>query len=120
MGMRIGGSGSAQSPGIANWQQREQNFKDLFSSLKAGDLGSAKSAFAGLVSASSALSGNGALAKVVQALQGGDIAGAAKAAEALQAGRALLPLQLAATGAAAAPAPAPFSTGAGSLINLTA
>jgi hypothetical protein len=119
MGMRIGGSGSGQSPGIANWQQRQQTFKDFFSSLKSADLGSAKSAYASVVTASGTISRNGALAKVGEAPQGGDVAGAAKAAEALQAGRGLA-FQLAASASPAASVPALSSTGAGSLINLTA
>jgi hypothetical protein len=44
MGMRINSSssaGSTQSVGMANWQQKQQSFKDLFSSLQSGDMGSA-------------------------------------------------------------------------------
>jgi DNA-binding FadR family transcriptional regulator len=64
---------------MAQWQQRQQNFKDLFSSLKAGDL-------AGAQKAMSALSPNGQpssgpMAAIYKALQNGDLQSAQQAAQ---------------------------------------
>jgi hypothetical protein len=51
MEMRIGSSasvGATQSPNVANWQQRQQSFKDLSSALQSGDLGAAQKAYSAL------------------------------------------------------------------------
>ena len=91
MGMRIQGSESAsstQNVSIANWQQRQQSFKDLFSSLQSGDLTSAQKALQGVTGGSGTFNSNSPLAPNPQALQAGDIAGAQKAAQQFQANRA--------------------------------
>lgn len=122
MGMRISGSGATsatQSTAIANWQQRQQSFKDLNSALQSGDLAGAQKAFSGLTGGADTMSGSGPLAQIGQALQNGDLAGAQKAGQQLLAGRA---------GhhhghhraQAASSTPATPSSGPGSLINLTA
>jgi hypothetical protein len=90
MGMRIpssGAVGSSQSVSVSNWQQRQQNFKDLFSAVQSGDLSGAQKAFAGLTAGATNIKGNSPLAQIGQALQNGDIAGAQKAAQQLQANR---------------------------------
>ncbi len=88
MGMRISSSASmAQNTSAANWQQRQQGMKDLFSSLQSGDLGAAQKAFASLNVGNNALKGNSPMAQIGQALQSGDLAGAQKAEQAMQANR---------------------------------
>ena len=90
MGMRVGGSSAGWSgyqtnTSVSGWQQRQQGMKDLFSSLQSGNLASAQKAFSGIQN--NAGSGNSALAKVGDALQAGDLAGAQQAAKAMHAGR---------------------------------
>ena len=51
MGMRIDSSastGATQGVAMANWQQKQQSFKDLFSSLQSGNLSSAQAALKSL------------------------------------------------------------------------
>lgn len=86
MGMRVGSTGSmgaSQSSSVSNWQQRQQGIKDLTASLKAGNLGAAQKAFAGLNGSSNA-NGNSPLAQIGQALQNGDLQGAQQAMQAMQ------------------------------------
>ena len=88
MGMRVGSSSptwsSYQTSAVSGWQQRQQGMKDLFSSLKSGDLASAQAAFANVQT--NATSSNSALTKIGDALKSGDMAGAQQAAQAMQAG----------------------------------
>jgi hypothetical protein len=88
MGMRVGGSSAAwasqQNNTIGNWQQKQQNVKDLFSALKAGDLEGAKKAIASLDgTAAGAANPTGPFAAISKALQSGDIQGAQAAAQAM-------------------------------------
>ena len=89
MGMRVSSSGSAsasQSASISNWQQNQQNIKDLTASLKSGDLAAAQKAFASLSgnNSTSNANSNSPLAKIGQALQNGDLKGAQDAMLAMQ------------------------------------
>jgi hypothetical protein len=132
MGMRIGNSGSAgatQSTGVSGWQQRQQDFKDLFSSLKSGDLAGAQTAFSGLSGGSAGVNASSPLAQIGQALQNGDLAGAQQAAQAFQANRSggghhhhHGGSSAAGTASSATPAAATGtgSAGVGALLNLTA
>jgi len=80
MGMRASGASMASnSASMAQWQQRQQNFKDLFSSLKAGDLAGAQKAMAAL--SPNGQTGNGPMAAIYKALQNGDLQGAQQAAQ---------------------------------------
>ena len=80
MGMRASGASMASnSASMAQWQQRQQDFKDLFSSLKAGDLAGAQKAMTALNP--SGQSGNGPMAAIFKALQSGDLQGAQQAAQ---------------------------------------
>jgi hypothetical protein len=91
MGMRIQGAegtNSAQGAGMATWQQKQQSFKSLFSSLQSGDLGAAQTALKSLTGGSATVNGSSPLASIAQALQAGDLAGAQKAANEFQANRA--------------------------------
>jgi hypothetical protein len=125
MGMRINGSSAASTSltsGVATMQQRQQDFKDLFSSLKSGDLASAQKAFANLT-AGKALGADSPLSQLGQALQSGDLSAAQQAGQALQAQRSghlhgHHGAQPVTTGVEAAPAPAP--AGQGTIINLIA
>ena len=84
MGMRVGGSSAAlamQSNAVSNWQQRQQNFKSLVSSLQSGDLAGAQQAFAAIAANNPNINSNSPLGQVGQALQVGDISGAQKAAQ---------------------------------------
>jgi hypothetical protein len=125
MGMRINGSSAAstsQTTGVATLQQRQQDFKDLFSSLKSGDLAAAQQAFASLT-AGKALGADSPLSQLGEALQSGDLSAAQQAGQALQAQRSAhlqghQGEQPTTTDCAAAPAPAP--AGQGTLINLIA
>ncbi len=87
MGMRIGGgqqAWSSQSSSVNNWQQRQQNFKALGSSLQSGDLAGAQQAFATIMANNPAAASNpnSPLAQIGQALQSGNLAGAQQAAQA--------------------------------------
>ncbi len=91
MGMRIQGSsgtGSSQGVGAAQWQQRQQDFKDLFSSLQSGDLSAAQKAMKGLTGGSGKVPDSSPLAAISQALQAGDVAQAQSAAQQFQSNRA--------------------------------
>ena len=94
MGMRVGSSGgsaAAQNAAISNWQQRRQSFKDLTAALQASDPQGAQKAYASLTGGKVNGTGNGSgtspLAQIGQALQNGDLAGAQKAMQTLQANR---------------------------------
>lgn len=87
MGMRIGGSGAAwasQNTSVGNWQQRQQNMKALGTALQGSDLGAAQTAFAAISTnnPNMASNPNSPLAKIGQALQAGDLAGAQQAQQA--------------------------------------
>ncbi len=87
MGMRIGGSGAAwasQNNSVGNWQQRQQNMKALGTALQGSDLGAAQTAFAAISTnnPNMASNPNSPLAKIGQALQAGDLAGAQQAQQA--------------------------------------
>jgi hypothetical protein len=92
MDMRIGSSiaaASGQSSPISSSQQPQQNFANLFAALQAGNLGAAQNAYTALTGSGSTgnLNGNSPLAAIGQELQQDDLAGAQKAAHALQSGR---------------------------------
>ena len=123
MGMRINSSsstGSTQSVGMANWQQKQQSFQNLFSSLQSGDLGSAQTALKSLTGGSGTVNSSSPLASIAQALQSGDLAGAQKAAQDFQAKRSGHHHHGGQTQASAASAPVQTSSGSGSLLNVTA
>jgi len=129
MGMRIQGSestSSTQSASMANWQQRQQSFKDLFSSLQSGDLSSAQKALKNLTGGSDTVNKNSPLASIAQALQAGDVAGAQKAAQQFQANRVGHhhrqegAQQSASNQTPTPPKPAISSGGTGSIVNLVA
>jgi len=125
MGMQISGvSASTQSASMDAWQQRQQNTKNLFSALQAGDLGAAQKAFAALGGGNDSVNSNSPLAKIGQALQNGDLAGAQSAAQALQAKRSghhhHHGAQQDAQSSTNPATPAQTTNGSGSLLNLTA
>ena len=89
MGMRIssGSSGMERMGGVNNWQQKRQDFNQLASAIKAGDLSSAQKAFETLASKSpNAASGNGPLAELGKALQAGNINAAQQAMSSMKSG----------------------------------
>ena len=123
MGMRIQSStalGASQGVTATQWQQQQQNFKDLMTSVKAGDLGAAQQAYAKLAGTTGAANGNSPLAKIGQALQNGDIAGAQSAATQLQASRSGHHHHGAQQSAQSAPPSPNPATGPGSLLNIIA
>ena len=90
MGMRV--SGAASGSGMAAWQTRRQDFSNLASAIRGGDLGAAQQAFAtlqslnqsnataaGATSSSTTASGSGDLNAVGQALGNNDIKAAEQA-----------------------------------------
>ena len=84
MGMRVGGSSATlamQSNAVSNWQQRQQNFKSLASSLQSGDLAGAQQAFAAIAANNPNINGNSPLGQIGKALQAGDISGAQQVAQ---------------------------------------
>ena len=85
MGMRVGGTSSAWSgAGTSGVQQRQQNVKDLFSALKAGDLAGAQKAMGAISgNSSSAASTDGPFAAISKALQSGDLKAAQQAAQSM-------------------------------------
>lgn len=119
MGMRINSSastGATQGVAAANWQQKQQNFKDLFASIQSGDMGAAQSALKSLTGSSS-VNSSSPLASIAQALQSGDLAGAQKAAQDFQTKRAG---HYQGGQTSAAPAPLRPSGGLGQLLNIAA
>jgi len=91
MGMRVDSSSSTsatQSTASASWQQRQQSFKDLFSSLQSGDLSAAQKAMQSLTGGSGTVNSSSPLAPIAQALQAGDMSAAQKAGQQFQANRA--------------------------------
>jgi hypothetical protein len=120
MGMRVSGSsGASQSAAVANWQQRQQSFQALTSALQSNDLAGAQQAFATL-GGNSTSQGNGPLAQLGQALKNGDLAGAQQAAKALQSSRAKHHHHGGQDASTAAAQPSSSTSGAGTLINVTA
>ncbi len=125
MGMRIGSSGpasAAQSASIADWQQRQQSVKDMFSALKSGDLGAAQQAYSKISGGTNVANGNSLMGQIGQALQNGDLSGAQKAAQTLQASRGGHHHHHQSADASQAPAATSTTnpSGPGSLINITA
>ena len=89
MGMRIASSSSGMERmgGVSNWQQKRQDFNQLASAIKSGDLGSAQKAYATLAAKSpDAASGNSPLATLGKALQAGDISAAQQALSSMKTG----------------------------------
>jgi hypothetical protein len=125
MGMRINSSsstGAAQGVSMANWQQKQQSFKDLFSSIQSGDLSSAQNALKSLTGGSGTVNSSSPLASIAQALQSGDLSGAQKAAQDFQAKRSGHHHHVAQTQASAPATPTPTQApnGLGTLLNITA
>ena len=109
MGMRIGSSGpasAAQSASIADWQQRQQSVK-AYSKISGG---------------TNVANGNSLMGQIGQALQNGDLSGAQKAAQTLQASRGGHHHHHQSADASQAPAATSTTnpSGPGSLINITA
>lgn len=127
MGMRVGGMGSAgasQSTGVSNWQQNQQNFKNLASALSSGDLASAQKAYASLTANNSNIPANSPLGQIGKALQSGDVGAAQQAMQSMQAARGGHHHhgggQAATTGSTGSTgAPSATAIGPGSIINTT-
>ena len=82
MAWKVSSGGVASSATSAVWQQRQQNLQALSKALQAGDLDSAKTAYASLTknAPSGATANPGSpLAQLGQALQSGDLASAQQA-----------------------------------------
>lgn len=97
MGMRVGGA--ASSAAMSSWQTRQQDFGNLVSAIKSGNLSSAQQAFSALqalggsagtgtttgtttgatATTGSTSNSNSPLAAIGQALSSGDISGAQQA-----------------------------------------
>jgi len=75
---------STQNTYAVALQQKQQNWNNLFSALKAGDLASAQKAYSASGLPPMAKGNTTALGKLYQALNSGDLAGAQKAALDLQ------------------------------------
>ena len=122
MDTRIGGPDLSGAPvnSTADWQQRQQAFQQLTSSLQSGDLNAAQQAFANLGS-KAGTQGNGPLAQLGQALNNGDLAGAQQAMQALQSRATRHHHHHGGSHAGASATPSPTNTpGTGAIINLTA
>jgi hypothetical protein len=115
MGMRVGGSGNAwasQNQSVGNWQQKQSSFKELFASLKSGDLASAQKAYASISSGSASQPANSPLAQIGKALQGGDLSAAQNLAQTMLKDRATNPRNVSAPNAIAASGPSASSSSA--------
>lgn len=90
MGMRVTGSGSSwasqSASSVNNYQTRQQGLKDLFSTLKAGDLSGAQKAYSEIAKVSK-IDPNSTLGQLGKALAEGDLSGAEKLATSMQASR---------------------------------
>jgi DNA-binding FadR family transcriptional regulator len=120
----VGSTSTTQSAAATQWQQQQQNFKNLSTALQSGNLAAAQQAFSTMIGGTGTVNPNSPLAQVGQALQTGDLAGAQKAMQQLQANRAgghhhhhQSAPQTAATGTGATGVPA--ATGPGSLLSVT-
>jgi DNA-binding FadR family transcriptional regulator len=125
MGMRVDSSTSTsatQGAAIAGWQQKQQNFKDLFSAIQSGDMSSAQNALKALTGGSGTVNSSSPLAAIAHALQAGDVQGAQKAAQDFQTRRQEHHHHhgQANQSAAAAPAASQPSSGPGSLLSVKA
>lgn len=87
MGMRVSSaSASWANQGVSsanNYQTRQQGLKDLFSTLKAGDLSGTQKAYAEIAKVSK-IDPNSTLGQLGKALAEGDLSGAEKLATAMQ------------------------------------
>src|SRR5262249_47387208 len=70
---------------VTNWQQRQQELKQLAAALQSGDIDAAQAAYASLNAPSNG-QGSSPRAQVGQAVQNGDLAGAQQAFQALSKG----------------------------------
>lgn len=90
MGMRVASSSaswaSQGASSVNNYQTRQQGLKDLFATLKAGDLSGAQKAYAEIAKVSK-IDPNSSLGQLGKALAEGDLSGAEKLATAMQADR---------------------------------
>lgn len=90
MGMRVASSSaswaSQSASSVNNYQTRQQGLKDLFATLKAGDLSGAQKAYAEIAKVSK-IDSNSTLGQLGKALLEGDLSGAEKLATAMQADR---------------------------------
>ena len=122
MGMRVDASSTTQSTATAAWQQRQQSFSNLFSSLQSGNLAGAQTALQGLTGGSGSVNAQSPLSGIAQALQAGDLAGAQKAAQTFQSNRAAHHHHGSAPSApgATTTATSAAAAGPGSLLNVTA
>jgi len=90
MGMRVTSSSaswaSQSASSVNNFQTRQQGLKDLFSTLKAGDLSGAQKAFSEIAKVSK-IDPSSTLGQLGKALSAGDLSGAEKLATSMQASR---------------------------------
>jgi hypothetical protein len=90
MGMRVTSSGaswaSQSASSVNNYQTRQQGLKDLFSTLKAGDLSGAQKAYSEIAKVSK-IDPNSTFGQLGKALAEGDLSGAEKLATSMQASR---------------------------------
>ena len=90
MGMRVASSGaswaSQSASSVNNYQTRQQGLKDLFSTLKAGDLSGAQKAYSEIAKVSK-IDPNSTLGQLGKALAEGDLSGAEKLATSMQTSR---------------------------------
>ena len=115
MGMRVGGSSNAwasQNQSVGNWQQKQSSVKELFASLKSGDLASAQKAYASISPSGASQAANSPMAQIGKALQSGDLASAQSLAQTMLKDRATNPRNVAAPSAIAASGPSASSSSA--------
>lgn len=126
MGMRVqNGQSTAGNAATSStsFAQRQQDFKSMMSALKSGDLSAAQQAYSSLTQGRGTPPADSPLGQLGQALQNGDLAGAQKAAQAMQSahhGHHHHGGSSTSSSSTAAPAPAPAPAGTGTVINLTA
>lgn len=72
-------SGASQQAGSSSLAQMQQNYKNLFTALKTGNLALAQTAVKSLNFSSNTLKGNAMLSSIVTAIQNGDLVSAQKA-----------------------------------------
>lgn len=116
MSMRISGTNAtAASQGTVSpqFQQRQQTFKSLLSSLQAGDLNGAKTAYNSLTGGETP-SGTSPMAQLGHALQSGDLVRAQQVARQMQTGASGSVAKTGATAAASTSTSASSSNSSGS------
>lgn len=116
MSMRISGTNAtAASQGTVSpqFQQRQQTFKSLLSSLQAGDLNGAKTAYNSLTGGETP-SGTSPMAQLGHALQSGDLVRAQQVARQMQTGASASVAKASATTAASTSTSASSSNSSGS------